>query len=850
MAKYTDATRYVIKAYTNSKNENERIIYDPYLRINDKISEAKLTLKMPNEIDDLEMTLVRNDDKNSLYQTFKPFKTHIEVYQDGKLLFRGRGLKPTREMASSGMMQRTFSFESTEAYLLDSGQRFYLNASMNATDLLKHILKWHNKDVSKDKQVEIRTNDFAKSKTTHYVKIDPMTTRDALNSVLIKNFGGQINFVYDRKKKKNYIDYINPKKKGYQEKQEHLKIDDPSFELGKNLQALTLKMDPSGVITRLEPWGAEKKPKKIALGDDTTTESDGTVTGATKKVHGSWRSAIKNAARLTNTKITESDVNAILYLIQHESTGNEKAVNPQTVNLPSGSWHATGLLQFIQPTFNYYAFDGHKNIKNGFDSLLAGFNAPSFLEDAKSWPVKHQWSPAGEPRFKNHKLPHKYTSKKRMKSLNKWGWPFPKVGKGTFLPGQKFGNHAGNISIRQHLFHDGVDFGSADHKGTNIHAIHGGTVIDIGYLPGVKYYILIHSRDGYNIVYQEAFSGYGDISVKKKATVKTGQIIGRRTQSHLHIGVFKDPYKWDDAYKNSYNSHWHWLDPVKLIEQGGQKGDKAKNAKYYKESNKPRGRIGIKSVNNNKDYLLASPDMIKRFGYIGGPVIFDDAKSAKSLLKQAKAWLKKQEKDFLKESWTISAIELPNYAKYQVGHWYRTRTRNSPMGNDSEMGKNPILSNDAKIQVTQKEIEIIGNPYSSTITCGDQTAGLANNQINLNKKFSNSISKIESSILSVQNTVSTVQSDASDLEDTVDANRSHADSAAEKAAAKAWAATKKLSKYVQDTKKSSDKKDKEYKDFQKKYAEFQKTAATKADIEALNKKIDDLVKAFNSKGGK
>lgn len=850
MSKYSEATRYVIKAYTNSKNANERIVYDSYLRINDKISEAKLTLKMPNEIDDLEMTLVKNDDKDSLYQTFKPFKTHIEVYQDGKLLFRGRGLKPTREMASSGMMQRTFSFESTEAYLLDSGQRFYLNASMNATDLLKHILKWHNKDVSKDKQVEIRTNDFAKSKTTHYVKIDEITTREALNGVLIKTFGGQINFIYDRKKKKNYIDYINTKKKGYQEKREHLTIDDPSFELGNNLQALTLKMDPSGVITRLEPWGAEKKPKKIALGDDTTTESDGTVTGATKKVHGSWASAVKNAARLMDVKLTSTDLHNILNMIQGESTGNEKAVNTWDSNAKAGH-PSKGLLQFVESTFNHYKVKGFDKWLSGFDQLMAFFNIPSWRSQAISWQTYKGWSPPWEkPRFS--KPPHKYTSKKRLKSLNKWGWPFPKTGKGKFLTVQQFGYHPGNG--RTNNFHDGLDFGSVDHPGTDIHAIHGGTVIEYGKDPYIGYYVVTHSADGYDIVYQEFGTSMADIVVKKGA-VKTGQVIARRTttgsNSHVHIGVCKSPYKWSDGFRHGQSfKKWHWLDPLKLIEQGGQKGDKSKHAKYYKESKTPRGRIGIKSVNNNKDYLLASPDMIRQFGYIGRPVIFDDAKSAKSLLKQAKLWLKKQEHDFLKESWTISAIELPNYAKYQVGHWYRTRTRNSPMGNSSEMGKNPILSSDAKIQVTQKEIEIIGNPYSSTLTCGDQTAGLANTQIKLNKQFSNSISKIESSILSVQNTVSTVQSNASDLEDTVDANKNHADSAAEKAAAKAWAATKKLSKYVQDTKKATAKKDKEYKDFQKKYAEFQKTAATKADIEAINKKIDDLVKAFNSKGGK
>lgn len=801
---------YRIIGYNGPRTKNQNVIYD--IHENKYVDEAKLTLKDSMQIDDLEITVNK---KNWLFTHNHPFKTHVEVYDDNKLIFRGRLLKPTKEMKSSGQFSHTYTFESIEAYLVDSAQRFYYNYNATATEVLNHILKWHNKDVSKSHQVWLKRNDFEKSKTTHSIKIDYMTSWEALNDVLIKKFGGQLNFIYDKETGKNYLDYIDNQSKEYVNSITH---NSPVLQIGSNLKSINFGMDPSNVVTRLVPLGAEKKPKKVQIGSDYTVDADGSITGATKKVHGSWRDAVKHAARLMNVSVSATDVDAILNLIRHESGGYTHAVNPT----PVSGQHATGLLQFLPTTFNYYAVAGHHNILNGFDSLLAGFNAPSFLDDARNWNTKRSWSPQGTPRYKE--IPYKYKSKSHLKTLNKWGWPFPSVGEGKFSSAQLFGVHAGNG--RRNSFHDGLDFGSVDHPGSEIHAIHGGTVMEVSYATGIGWHVLTHSSDGYDIIYQEAFSSESKISVKKGQHIKTGGVIGTRDTDHVHIGVCKKPYSWSTGfYKgHSFDPHWHWLDPLKLIEHGGQKGDKASTAKYYKESATPRGRITIKSVNNDKDYILADKDMIDEFGYIAKPVIFDSAKTPADLLKKAQAYLDKQKKDFNKESYKISALELPQYDKFEVGHRYPTQTFGL------------VLNQEQYLLITQKEIDIPNSPYNSSLQIGDRATGIADYQVEINNRVKKEIADLQNSVVGLTETVPELQSNTDDLEDKVYGDRDHSDDGIGSAKAR-----------VKFLKRAFNALQKETKDHFKKVDDIQKDHETR--IKTLEAKVASLESA-KTEGGK
>lgn len=149
--------------------------------------------------------------------------------------------------------------------------------------------------------------------------------------------------------------------------------------------------------------------------------------------------------------------------------------------------------------------------------------------------------------------------------LDEWGWPFPNVGEGHFMGSQLFGVNPGG-EFRMNGFHDGLDFGSADHPGSEVHAIHSGKVTQIGYAGGLDNYVLVDTGE-YLIVYQEAFASRSDIYVHVGQEISTGDVIGQRDTSHVHIGVTRQ-HNFNIALANSFNNNGTWLNPLDLIRNG------------------------------------------------------------------------------------------------------------------------------------------------------------------------------------------------------------------------------------------------------------------------------------------
>lgn len=160
-----------------------------------------------------------------------------------------------------------------------------------------------------------------------------------------------------------------------------------------------------------------------------------------------------------------------------------------------------------------------------------------------------------------------------------WGWPFPDVGEGNFMQVQRFGNDGG---YRQNGFHDGLDFGSVDHPGRDVHAIHGGKVTIKSYMGGLGNYVVI-SGGGYNVVYQEAFSSASNIIVNVGDTVKVGDVIGYRDTNHLHVGVTKADF--NVAVDKSFTNDGTWLDPLELIKNGPSDTDTETSSETNSNSN-------------------------------------------------------------------------------------------------------------------------------------------------------------------------------------------------------------------------------------------------------------------------
>lgn len=679
---------YRIIGYNEPTDKNGFIVLDQ--RVNRTVSEGKLTIK-ETDIDDLELTVNRD---SLLFDNVRPMHTHVEVYDDDKLLFRGRAIKPKKEMQSSGRFIRTYTFEDIEAYLLDSIQRFYEAVGLTPKEFLQSLLDVHNSQVPQYKQFKLRNCNVTNNKDDAYRQIDYPKTRDAIKDKLINELGGYLVTEY-KQDGPNILDYVTDIGNDH-------KSDTP-IQLAVNMKSASLTIDPTKVITRVIPLGKQLEPQKVEVDGENSTITTGG--GATTAINGDWTEAIKHAAKMMNVNLDQNGLNAVLRRINQESGGSETVTNNWDSNARAGH-PSTGLLQYIQPTFDEWKVQGYEDIHKGFHQLLALFNDSNWLADIS---VAGGWGPTGTRRVNG---PVTDTTTETL--TNGWGWPFPSVGEGSFSQVQRFGYDGG---YRTNSFHDGLDFGSVDHPGSEVHAIHGGTVVFKGYMGGLGNYVVTHSTDGFNIVYQEAFNSASQIRVNIGDKVKTGDIIGWRNTDHLHVGVTKADFY--DAVKKSFTNDGTWLDPQALIKNGGdgsQSEDESKKEEVS-NSNAARPKLTITSVNEGRDYIDV-PELQKEFGIINGTIEFNEVTDANDLMNQAKAWIDAQR---VPESWEVSAVELnlPNFDHFKVADRY--------------MFVNPYVAQTQLLRVVQKEVDLL-QPHKSTLTIGDKSLGLTDYQLETSRQ--------------------------------------------------------------------------------------------------------------------
>ena len=232
---------YRIIAYESPTDKTGHVVFDP--RINRYISEGKLTQK-ESEIDDLQLTVNQH---NYLFGRVKPFQTHIEVYQDDKMIFRGRALDLTRMMKDSGQFVQSFVFEDVQNYLKDTCQRWSKIQNTTPEQFFRKIINTHNSQVPDYKKFVVETVDVTNSTDNVYRYIeDGATTWDTIKNKLIDRLGGYIKIEYLGQK--NHISYYQ------QPGKEH--PNDTPIQIAKNLQSASVQIDPTEVITQLVPLGA------------------------------------------------------------------------------------------------------------------------------------------------------------------------------------------------------------------------------------------------------------------------------------------------------------------------------------------------------------------------------------------------------------------------------------------------------------------------------------------------------------------------------------------------------------------------------------------------------------------
>ncbi|WP_289780573.1 phage tail tape measure protein [Staphylococcus hyicus] len=121
------------------------------------------------------------------------------------------------------------------------------------------------------------------------------------------------------------------------------------------------------------------------------------------KGKGGWAGNIRRAASRMKVRVSNSDVQDILKLIQTESGGRESIVQ-QIVDINTGANRARGLLQYTPGTFAGYRVKGAGNIMSGMHQLLAFFNNSNWRRDLSAWKSRMSrgitgWGPTGSRRF-------------------------------------------------------------------------------------------------------------------------------------------------------------------------------------------------------------------------------------------------------------------------------------------------------------------------------------------------------------------------------------------------------------------------------------------------------------------
>ncbi|MYY64167.1 hypothetical protein FYL25_01730 [Lactobacillus salivarius] len=254
--------RYQIVAFkTGDYDAPSQLVYDP--RANVYVQGATLNLKV-NAIEDLTITVNK---ESGLYNRGEPFKTHVNVYNLGnsnELVFRGRLIKVSRKMTSSGEFVQELVFESVIGYLLDTiafpGIPEF-DKPLTIKEFLAAITGFHNTAKGVDNKAEkisfgnnmgaIDNNLETDEGGKHKYEFDYKNCWDTIKEQLIDRLGGyftiQVRPVPDEKR---YVIVM-----GYSKMTE---ADHPNSEIkiGVNMQSAGVSVDPTKVVTRLIPLGA------------------------------------------------------------------------------------------------------------------------------------------------------------------------------------------------------------------------------------------------------------------------------------------------------------------------------------------------------------------------------------------------------------------------------------------------------------------------------------------------------------------------------------------------------------------------------------------------------------------
>lgn len=230
--------RYIIKC-------DDYVLHDSKNQIL-KVGNPKLNLEL-NKNGTLTFTIYNN---HPYYEKISKLKSIISVYQDNKILFKGRVLDDTINIYKS----RKITVEGIRAYLLDSIYRPFTYQG-DIPEFLESIIDSHNSQVENFQK--FKPGNITVTDPNNYINrssIEYLTSLEVIESRLIDTHGGYLIVRYEEDG--NYLDYLS----------DFPYTSTQVIEFAVNLSDLSQKVDGTSIKTGIIPLGVKLQDSE---GNDT-----------------------------------------------------------------------------------------------------------------------------------------------------------------------------------------------------------------------------------------------------------------------------------------------------------------------------------------------------------------------------------------------------------------------------------------------------------------------------------------------------------------------------------------------------------------------------------------------------
>lgn len=218
-----------------------------------------------------------------------------------------------------------------------------------------------------------------------------------------------------------------------------------------------------------------------------------------------------------------------------------------------------------------------------------------------------------------------------------------------------------------------------------------------------------------------------------------GEIVFRRVSGINYVDYLVEGGKTSDTtieLTKNMLSFSRNIDPTEVITVFKPRGARPEGVTGG-DYNAAEPRLTIASVNDGKDYLLASQALINEFGYVEGSIAYDDVTVASTLKLRGQQFLASQKAALVK--YTVNAVDLSllglDIDRFEVMNRYRT--------------KNHVFGVDEYLRVVGMTIDTT-NPQVSNLTFGDKQKTLSEYQSDANKR-TKSLTEIQNNVTNLSN---------------------------------------------------------------------------------------------------